>query len=72
MPVVLAPLLYHNQLDITEERQVMVPQTSPEVRSTIADWLMLGYHIQCCYWFIVYYSKYLLSCVTSLKSLDTQ
>ena len=34
VPVVLAPLLYQNQLDITEERQVMVPQTAPEVSTT--------------------------------------
>ena len=44
MPVVLAPLLYHDQLDITEERQVMVPQTSPEVSLMCAcvdhDWSM--------------------------------
>ena len=34
VPVVLAPLLYQNQLDITEERQVMVPQSAPEVSTT--------------------------------------
>ena len=44
VPVVLAPLLYHNQLDITEERQVMVPQTSPEVRSTLRiDYARMSY-----------------------------
>ncbi|XP_065914765.1 CCR4-NOT transcription complex subunit 1-like isoform X2 [Dysidea avara] len=44
VPVVLAPLLYQNQLDITEERQVMVPQTSPEISVELSDIIKeLGY-----------------------------
>ena len=44
VPVVLAPLLYQNQLDITEERQVMLPQTSPEVSTPLLLAVCSGLH----------------------------